>query len=99
MRIFANANYNFIKWRWHALIGSLIIIWAGVATIFLRGGVPMGIEFRGGAALIVQFERPVTDEQVRRAIDPVAHDAQVQAVRDKTNQVMIRIPMAEGEAE
>ena len=99
MRIFQHANYNFIRWRWHALIGSLIIIWAGVATIFLRGGLPMGIEFRGGASLTVQFNRAVSDEQVRRAMDPVSHDAQVQAVRDHANQVMIRIPMAAGEAE
>ena len=46
MRIFTHANYNFIKWRWHALIFSIVIIWAGVGTIFLRGGIPMGIEFR-----------------------------------------------------
>ena len=78
MRIFKNANYNFIKWRWHALIGSLVIIWAGVATIFLRGGLPMGIEFRGGAAVLVQFDHHVSDDQVRHAIDPVSHDAQVQ---------------------
>jgi preprotein translocase subunit SecF len=100
MRIFKNANYNFIKWRWHALIGSLVIIWAGVATIFLRGGLPMGIEFRGGAAVLVQYDHHVSDDQVRRAIDPVAHDAQVQEWRgEQPNQVMIRIPMAEGEAE
>ena len=100
MRIFKNANYNFIRWRWHALIASVVIIWAGVGTIFLRGGVPMGVEFRGGASIVVQFDRPVRDDQVRHAIDPVSHDAQVQAYTGSApNEIMIRIPMAEGEAE
>ncbi len=101
MRIFANANYNFIKWRWHALIASVVIIWAGVGTIFLRGGVPMGIEFRGGAAVVVQFNTPVTDDEVRRAVEPVSREVQVQDYKggSGSNQVLIRIPMAEGAAE
>jgi preprotein translocase subunit SecF len=100
MRIFKHANYNFIRWRWHALIASVVIIWAGVGTIFLRGGVPMGIEFRGGAAVVVQFAKPVTDDEVRRAIEPVSRDVQVQDYKGSgPNQVLIRIPMAEGAAE
>ncbi len=100
MRIFHNANYNFIRWRWHALIASVVIIWAGVGTIFLRGGIPMGIEFQGGAAVVIQFAKPVTDDEVRHAIDPVSHEAQVQDYRGRgSNQVMIRIPLAQGEAE
>jgi preprotein translocase subunit SecF len=48
MRIFAHANYNFIKWRWHALVISVVLILAGVATIVGRGGLPLGIDFTGG---------------------------------------------------
>jgi preprotein translocase subunit SecF len=99
MRILQHANYNFIKWRWHALIISVVVIWAGVGTIFLRGGLPMGVEFRGGADFNVQFSKPVTDEQVRRAIDPVAHDAQVQEEKSQPNAMLIRLPMFEGQAE
>ncbi|HEY6357909.1 MAG TPA: protein translocase subunit SecF [Vicinamibacterales bacterium] len=100
MRIFKHANYNFIRWRWHALIASVVIIWAGVGTIFLRGGIPMGIEFRGGAAVVVQFAKPVTDDEVRRAVEPVSREVQVQDYKGSVpNQVLIRIPMAEGAAE
>ena len=56
MQIFHNANYNFIKWRWHALILSLVIIWAGVGTIFMKGGIPLGIEFTGGTAIQLKFD-------------------------------------------
>jgi preprotein translocase subunit SecF len=97
MRIFKHANFNFIKWRWHALIFSIVIIWAGVGTIFLRGGIPMGIEFRGGAAVVVQFDQAVSDEAVRHAVDPVSHEAQVQDYGPAAqHQLMIRIPIAEG---
>ena len=33
MKIFDNANNNFIRWRWHALIASAVVIVAGAVTI------------------------------------------------------------------
>ena len=33
MRIFTNPNYNFIRWRWHAIALSLAVVIAGVATV------------------------------------------------------------------
>ena len=32
MRIFDNPNFNFIKWRWHALVLSIVVM----GTILLR---------------------------------------------------------------
>ena len=26
MQIFDNANYNFIQWRWHAIIASALVV-------------------------------------------------------------------------
>jgi preprotein translocase subunit SecF len=98
MRIFANANYNFIKWRWHALILSVTLIWAGVATIFLKGGVPLGIEFKGGTAIVLRFDHPVGEDAVRHAIDPVSREAVVQQYGNPSqNEVVVRLPMMAGE--
>ena len=33
MRIFENANYNFIQWRWHAIAFSALLIVAGLVSI------------------------------------------------------------------
>ena len=33
MQIFHNPNFNFVKYRWHALILSWVIIIAGLAAI------------------------------------------------------------------
>jgi preprotein translocase subunit SecF len=95
MRIFHNANYNFIKWRWHALILSVVIIWAGVATMFLRGGIPLGIDFTGGTVVVVRFAQPVGEDAVRTALGPAGADAVVQRFgNDPTkNDIMIRLPL------
>jgi len=98
MRIFANPNYNFIKWRWHALIASVAIIWAGVASMYVRGGLPLGIDFSGGTAIVLKFQQPVSEDVVRKALDPVVADKVVQKFGDQaSNQIMVRLPMVAGQ--
>jgi preprotein translocase subunit SecF len=58
---------------------------------------PLGIEFAGGTAVIVQFEQPVSIEQVRSALEQNfpggAGDTVVQQYGDVSQrQVMIRVP-------
>ena len=99
MQIFHNANYNFIKWRWHALVVSMVIIWGGVGMMFMRGGLPMGIDFTGGTVVVVEFKNPTPEDAVRKALDPVSTDKVVQAYGRETgkNQIMIRLPMTSGQ--
>jgi len=94
MRIFANPSYNFIRWRWHALVLSVVIIWAGVAAVVYGHRLSLGIEFTGGTALTVKYAEPVDESRIRAAVDPIAKQAIVQ--RLEGNKVMIRLPrMAE----
>ena len=37
MRILKTPNFNFIRWRWHALALSLAVITAGLAYFFVIG--------------------------------------------------------------
>ena len=95
MRIFENANYNFIRWRWHALILSVVLIWAGVATVFFRGGLPLGIDFSGGTVVVMQFDQPTTEDAVRTALGPLGSDAVVQRYgggNTAPNSIMVRLP-------
>src|SRR5512147_790393 len=92
MQIFHNPNYNFIRWRWHAIGLSAAIIIAGAAMIYSQG-VPLGIDFSGGTLVRVQFEQQVSEDQVRRALDSIPGDKVVQQfgpVADR--QIMIRLP-------
>jgi len=92
MALFENANYDFIKWSWHAIALSAIVIIAGFAYGIQRG-IPLGIDFSGGTILVVKFEQPVTDDQVRGAIASVTAENVIQTYGDPAqNQKLIRIP-------
>jgi preprotein translocase subunit SecF len=93
MALFENANYDFIKWRWHAIALSTLIIVAGLVFGFQRG-IPLGIDFSGGTIVLVKFERPVTDDQVRDVVVAAVPGEQViQTYGDPAlNQKQIRVP-------
>jgi preprotein translocase subunit SecF len=92
MQILSNTNYNFIRWRWYALALSALVIAAGVAIIVSRGGMPMGIDFSGGTIVVVKFAQPVTEQQVRAAVDPIPGEEVVQQYGDAAdNEWLIRL--------
>lgn len=102
MQIFKHTNYNFLRWRWHALAVSWIIIIAGIVAIVTRG-IPKGVEFAGGTVLIEQFDQPVSVQQVRQALDRNypggGQNTVVQAYGDPSlRQVMIRVPQVGAES-
>jgi preprotein translocase subunit SecF len=94
MALFQNTNYDFIKWRWHALALSAIVIVAGIGYGITRG-VPLGIDFSGGTLMVVQFQQPVSDDQVRTAlVASIAGEQVIQSYGDASaNQKLIRLPM------
>ena len=93
MALFENANYDFIKWRWHAIALSAAIIIAGLAYGAIKG-IPLGIDFSGGTIVVVKFSAPVTDDQVRQAlIAKIPGEQVIQAYGDASlNEKQIRIP-------
>ena len=95
MQIFHNPNYNFIRWRWHAIALSAAVIIAGIAMIATRG-VPLGIDFSGGTLVRVQFEQAVSEDQVRQALNDLPGDKIVQQFGPAADrQIMIRLPLDE----
>ena len=91
MQIFTNANYNFLRWRWHAIVLSLLVIGAGIAMMVTKG-LPLGIDFSGGTSIVVQG---AAEGDVRRALDVIPGDKVIQQYDDPAkNQVLIRLPQA-----
>src|SRR5215467_3499189 len=101
MHILKNTNFDFLRWRWHALAVSWVIIIAGMISIATKG-IPKGVEFAGGTVVIEKFEQPVSVQQVRDAMDKGfpggGQNIVVQAYDDPSkNQVLIRVPATGGE--
>ena len=92
MALFENSNYDFIKWRWHAIAFSSLIIIAGLVYGIQRG-IPLGIDFSGGTILVVKFDSAVSDDEVRQALAGIGGEQVIQAYGDSAaNQKLIRLP-------
>ena len=101
MHIFTNPNYNFLRWRWHAVALSWVVILVGVGFIYTRG-LPKGIEFAGGTSVIMQFDQTPSVDSVRTALNQNyaggGQDAIVQTYGDPSlRQVMVRVPQVGAE--
>ena len=92
--MFTNANYDFVKWRWHAIALSLLIIIAGLAFIATRG-LQKGVDFEGGTIVILKFNEQPDLQKIRASLAasmPGGGDAVVQHYGSEENRdVMIRV--------
>ena len=78
IRLFANADYDFIKWRRWAYGLTAAIILPGF-SLFLVRGLNYSIEFTGGTLIQVQTAQPVGTERIRSALDAAGiRDAEIQ---------------------
>ena len=68
MQFLVNSNFNFIGKRKIARIFSTALILIGVGSLIIQGGPKLGIDFTGGTALRLQFEKGVSIGEVRSAI-------------------------------
>ena len=99
MHIFKDTNYDFLRWRWHAIALSTLIIIGGIGIIATKG-LNRGVEFAGGTVVIERFDQPVSIEQVRSALEKnFGQDLSIQEYGDPSQrQVMIRVPQVGAEA-
>ncbi len=100
MHIFNHPNYNFLRWRWHAVALSWVIIIAGIVMIKVKG-MPLSTEFSGGTSVIAAFDQPTSVNQVRAALDKSfpGGDVIVQTYDNPAlRQIMIRVPTVGAES-
>jgi len=94
MKIFTNPNYDFVRWRWHAIALSLVVILAGFGLIMARG-LQLGVDFEGGTVVVLKFEQTPDLNRIRTALAagmPGGADAVVLTYGPPENRdVMIRV--------
>ena len=99
MDFIRNPNFDFIRWRWQALVLSTLVVLIGVVGIATRG-LPLGIDFSGGTLIVVKFTQPVAEDSVRTALNSIAGDKVIQPYGDPVeNEWLIRLPQVEGEGD
>jgi preprotein translocase subunit SecF len=88
MKIFDNPNFDFVRWRWHALVLSALVILAGAFVIGTRG-LQKGVDFEGGTIVILKFDET---PDLNRLSNALGGDAVVlQYGPDENREVMVRV--------
>ncbi|HLJ73117.1 MAG TPA: protein translocase subunit SecF [Thermoanaerobaculia bacterium] len=88
MQIFVNTKYDFVKYRFHAVAFSLIWIAIG-AGFYLKNGINWGIDFSGGANIILKFQGDPPISRLRSEFV----DATIQPYdKPAAHAVLIRLP-------
>lgn len=64
-------NFDFVGKMKPAFSLSLALIVISIISIFLHGGLNMGIDFAGGTLVQLKFQKPTTVEQIRNALKSV----------------------------
>jgi preprotein translocase SecF subunit len=90
-----NLGVDVTRWGAHAIAVSLVVIGAGVATIATRG-LPLGIDFSGGTAVVAEFAEPgASEDAVREAVARLPGDEVVQRYGPAAERrFLIRLPLA-----
>jgi len=91
MHIFKNPNFDFVRWKWHAIILSWVLIAIGVFVIATKG-MPKGVEFSGGTIVLVRFQNPPDLDRIRQTLPGSGANAFVQSYGDPArHEVSIRV--------
>ena len=91
-----NTNIQFLRYRWYALVLSVLLLIGSVAITAING-LNWGIDFVGGQSIRVTFQQPVNMGDLRSRLENMeVGDVVIQQMTDP-KVVSIRIPL-EGEA-
>ncbi len=94
MHIFTSPNFDFVRWKWHAIALSWVVILIGVFVIWTKG-MPKGVEFSGGTIVILKFDQSPDLDKIRAALPGGGANAVVQSYGEPSaKQVLIRVHSA-----
>jgi preprotein translocase subunit SecF len=99
VELFRNANIDWLGKKWYFLGFSLIFSVAGLLSILFWHHVPLGVDFKGGTQVRVDFAQTPNDDHIREAMNKAGiHDALIQRISDPSghaaNKVIIALPQS-----
>ncbi len=105
--LFKNINVNWMGIRRPLIFVSVALLMAGLTSAVLRQATPggtdafnLGVDFQGGTVLAVKFKGGVPNESdVRSALaEQDIPEAVIQQSLDKEDELLIKVPLMEGES-
>jgi preprotein translocase SecF subunit len=99
LQIFPNPKYDFISKRRWAYLFSLVFTLIGLGHIAYKGGLHYGIDFAGGTLVQPRFEKAITVDDVRRALDRVRLGESVIQEFGDPQEYLVRVPAGAGSLE
>lgn len=90
MRFFGKTNIDFLGKRrtWYTV--SLAVIFIGMLSIPIKGGLDYGLDFTGGTELIVEFSQPTDIGEVRSMMDAAGFEKSELKTYGEPTKVLIR---------
>jgi preprotein translocase subunit SecF len=99
VELFRSVNVDWLGKKWYFLGFSLIFSVAGIISMGMHWSqigspVPLGVDFRGGTQVQVQFQQTPDANQIRQAIDAAGiKDAKIQSYGEAgSNEMLISLP-------
>jgi preprotein translocase subunit SecF len=97
VEFFKNTNIDFLGKKWYFLTFSLIFSVAGVLSMALWHGVPLGVDFRGGTIVYVKYSHTPDPSAIHSEIERAGlKNARVQRIgQAANNEVLIALDIQE----
>ena len=79
MEFFHEPKIDWMGKKWFFIGASLTLLFAGIVSVAIHGGLAYGIDFRGGTLVYVKFAQVPNLDSIRKALD-------AQSIRNATLQ-------------
>jgi preprotein translocase subunit SecF len=99
VELFRSTNIDWLGKKWYFLGFSLIFSLAGILSLLFWHHLPLGVDFKGGTQIRVEFAQAPNEDHIRQAMDKAGlHDATIQRISDPSghaaNKVIIALPQS-----
>jgi len=99
VELFRSVNIDWLGKKWYFLGVSLIFSVAGILSMLFWHHIPLGVDFRGGTQVTVQFASKPNEDHLRQAIEQAGiRDARIQRISDPSghsdNDEIISLPQS-----
>ena len=92
MELFGEVKVDWLGKKWYFLGFSLIFSVAGILSMLFWHHINLGVDFKGGTLVYVQFAQKPNADKLRQAIDHAGiHDARITTYGTSGNQVVIAL--------